>query len=418
MSKFLDLFRRGAETKEPSRPENSDTNSFLLPLYGSERLEFGKSSSGMVVTERTALSVSAVYSCVSLISGAIAGLPLPIYRATTDGRTRTDHSTWALLNRAPSPLCTAAVFWEFLTTSLLLHGDAFAKIVRKSPYNPTIESLEPCHSQNVEVCRIKDRLAYRVHDPLTASVSVLDQDDMLHVPGVGFNGLRGLTPLAYALRNAAGIALAAGEHTARFFGNGARPDFILKTPKTLTEAQGEKIRETWQAMHEGPSNAYKPAILQGELDIKELTMKSEDAELIATRNLQAEDIARIFGVPPHMIGLTEKATSYGTGVEQMSIGFVKYTLMRHLTKFEQEVNRKILRDGSVFAEFTTAGLERGDIKSRYDAHRAAIGRAGEPGFMTVNEVRRVENLPPLDGGDVLNKGEKTQPDSNAPSSPL
>ncbi|WP_301100335.1 phage portal protein [Propionivibrio sp.] len=387
-------------------------NQMLTSAPSSEFFFAANNAAGVEVTERSAMSISAVYSCVSLIAGAIGGLPLPIYRSTAGGRERIErHPLAALLNRAPSPLCTAAVFWEFLTSSLLLHGDAFARITRTSAFDPAVASLVPWHPSNVEVRRIDGRLKYRLTDPEIGGKSVIiDQDDMLHVPGIGFNGLRGMTPLSYALRSAAGIALAATEHTARFFGNGARPDFVLTTESnTLTEEQGAKIREAWNDMHGGPHRAYRPALLSGGLKIQPLTLNSVDAQLLATRNLQAEDVARIFGVPPHMIGLTDKTTSYGSGVEQMSIGFVKYTLMRHLTKFEQEINRKALRDTEVFAEFTTAGLERGDLKSRYDAHRTAIGRAGEPGFLTVNEVRRLENLPPVEGGDVINKG-----DTNAP----
>lgn len=204
------------------------------------------------------------------------------------------------------------------------------------------------------------------------------------------------------------------DHTARFFSNGARPDFVLKSSGVIKPDQTEQIRDAWEQMHGGSSRAHRPAILAGGLDVQELTMKAEDAQLIATRQFQVEDIARLFGVPPFMIGYTEKTTSWGSGVEQMSIGFIKYTLTRHLSKFEQEINRKGLRDPALFAEFNTAGLERGDIKTRYDAHRIALGRAGEPGFMTVNEIRRLENLPPLDGEDTLNKGDNHAPSTDVP----
>ncbi len=371
--------------------------------------------SGYVVNERTAMCVSAVYACVGLISGAVSCMPLPIFRQTTTGREATDHDLWWLLNREPSPACTAATFWEYLTTSLLLQGDAFARIVRQSSMSPKIIGFEPWHPSNVEVRRENGRMKYLFNDPLSDQRFVLDQDDVLHIPGLGFNGLRGRTPLQHALRNSAGIALAADDHTSHFFANGARPDFVLTAPDAaeMTMEQKEEIRELWSQIHGGASNSHKPALLTGGLNLKELTMKAEDAQLIATRQFQIEDIARIFGVPPFMIGMTEKTTSFGSGVENMSIGFVKYTIMRHLRKFEQEINRKALRDKDIFAEFTTAGIERGDLKSRYEAHRMSIGRAGEPGFMTVNEVRKLENLPPIDGGDILNKGDNNAPNAQA-----
>jgi HK97 family phage portal protein len=138
-------------------------------------------------------------------------------------------------------------------------------------------------------------------------------------------------------------------------------------------------------------------------------MSAEDSQLLATRQFQVEDIARIFGVPSHMIG-SSSATAWGTGIEQMSIGFVKYTLGRHLTKIEQELNRKIWPvQSKYFVEFSTSGLERGDYKTRNEGYRVGLGRAGEPGWMTVNEIRKIENMPPVDGGDELNTGMQNAP---------
>ncbi len=158
----------------------------------------------------------------------------------------------------------------------------------------------------------------------------------------------------------------------------------------------------------GTANRMKPAVLTGGLDIAELAMSNEDASLIATRQFQVEDICRIYGVPPFMVGHTDKTTSWGAGVENMGRGFLKFTLQRHLVKIEQELNRKLwpVRD-TYFCEFNVTGLERGDTKTRNDSYRVALGRAGEPGWMTINEVRRSENLPPIDGGDTLNMGAQT-----------
>ena len=160
------------------------------------------------------------------------------------------------------------------------------------------------------------------------------------------------------------------------------------------------------ARYAGVANAHIPAILTGGGDVKTLSLNPGDAQLIETRGFQAADIARFYGVPPHMIGLTDKATSWGSGIEQQSIGFIKYTLQRHLVKIEQEINRKCFRTARNFAEFNTAGLERGDYKARNEGYRIAVGRAGEPGWMTINEIRKLENLPPIDGGDTLNPGGK------------
>lgn len=353
------------------------------------------------INEARAMSVSAVSACVGLISGAIASLPLPVYRRTEKGpEPAHGHELWKLLNARPGiGGWTAATFWEYMTSSLLLQGDAFARIWRADFRAPGIIGLEPCHPTYVEVMRVEGRLKYRLSS-VSGKTEVVDQDDMIHVPGLGFNGLRGQTPLSHALRNAVGTALSADDYSARFFKNNARPDFAIMVDHPLTSEQIEQTRAVWEQSQGGAQNAHRPMVLQGGAKISPLSLNAQDTQLLDTRRFAVEDIARIFGVPPHMIGQTDKASSWGTGVEQMGLGFVKYTLARHLQKFEQEINAKCLRD-PYFVEFTTAGLERGDIQTRYAAHRLALGRAGEPAWMTVNEVRRLENMPAVPGGDTF-----------------
>lgn len=359
------------------------------------------SNAGPSVTERSAMGIGAVYACVGLIGGAIASLPLPIYKRTESGRQRVDHDIWWLLNEQPCACMSAAVMWEYLIWSLLLHGDAFAVIKRASRLSPIIAEIEPVHPQSVTVQEVNERLVYTIID--SDQTLVLDQDDVLHIPGLGFDGARGLSPLRYAARQTFGLALAAEEYSARFFSNGARPDYVITTETKMDADQQKLFRESWMARYSGTKNAHIPAILSGgNADVKALNLSPEEAQLMATRNFQATDIARIFGVPPHMIGITDKSTSWGSGIEQQSIGFVKYTLQRHLVKIEQEINRKVFRRSlQLFAEFNTAGLERGDTKARNESYRIAAGRAGEPGWMTINEIRKLENLPPIDGGDVI-----------------
>lgn len=410
--KLLDrLLKRGAAAAEPQSPAMPQAST--LPLSsgyaGSELYEWlvgGLSAAGVAVTERTVMQVSAVYACVNLIGGAIGSMPLPIYKRTVDGRERVMHDVWWLLNEQPWPTMSAAVFWETLTASLLLQGDAFSRIHRASEYSPKIIGFEPLHPSRVEPRREGNRLLYIIRSEDGTKAVTVDQDDMLHIPGPGFDGLRGQSQIKHALRPAAGIALAADEYSSRFFSNGARPDFAIEFPGNLTPDQQDMIRRTWAERHSGVGKSHLPALLAGGAKIHEITLNAEDAQLISTRRFQVEDVARIFGVPPFMIGHTETTTSWGSGVEQMGIGFVKYTLQRHLTKIEQEVNRKTFRTSTYFCEFNTAGLERGDYKSRSEGYRVALGRAGEPGWMTINEVRRIENLPPIDGGDTINTGSK------------
>jgi HK97 family phage portal protein len=217
---------------------------------------------------------------------------------------------------------------------------------------------------------------------------------MLHIPGPGFDGLRGKSQIQFVLKTAAGIALAADQYSASFFKNGAKPDFAIEMEGKPTTEQIEEMRRVWHEKYGGIGKNHLPAVLFGGAKVHELTINAEDAQLIATRQFQVEDICRIFGVPPHMVGHVNKTTSWGSGIEHQGIGFVKFTMARHLTKIEQEVNRKTWPNGDMFCEFNTSGLERGDYKTRNEGYRIALGRAGEPAWMRVSEVRKLENLPP------------------------
>jgi len=364
----------------------------------------GMSTAGVYLNERTAMTISAVFACIQLIAGAVASLPLPVFRiAANSDRERVDHANSWFVNQQASPVYSSSAFWSYIILSKCLHGDGFARIHRVTPYTDDVTMLEPLHPLCVQVClnpNNKSRRLYIVTNSLTGITETIDQDDILHFSGLGFNGLRSLSPLRYSLKFAGGIDLAADNFSADFFGEGNKPEFQNKTQDAkLTEDQKNIIQSAWSDLIAG--NRRKPGVLGKGMDITELTISAEDAQLIATRQFQVEDIARAFGVPPFMIGHTTNTTSWGSGVEQMGIGFVKYTLSRHLVGIEQECNHKLF-ERPYFCEFMTAGLERGDTIGRFNAYRVALGRAGEPGFMTVNEVRKAENLPPVTDGDLLN----------------
>ena len=378
----------------------------------------GLQTAGVMVTEQTALQISAVYACVALIGGSIASMPINIYQRIDNVTKLATHDLWWLLNEQPYPEYSAATFWEAMLGSLLLHGDAFALINRPNFLSDKIDSFEWLHPRRVTVKRVDGQLMYVVQNDLYSdnkdkNAKAYLSQDIIHIPGPGFNGLRGMSQIKYVLRNSAGIALAADQYSAGFFQNGARPDFAIVHPGNPTPEQVQTLRETWMERHQGVSKAGLPAVLAGGMSVQELTMNAEDSQLIMTRQFQIEEIARIFGCPPHMIGHTDGNTSWGTGVEQMSMGFVKYTLSRFMTKIEQEINRKVwpIRD-RYFIKFDTSGLERGDTATRTNGYRAALGRAGEQAYMTVNEVRTQENLPPIDGGNKLNN--EVNPNAPAP----
>ena len=366
------------------------------------------------VNEQTARTITAVHACVELIGGSIASLPMHFYRRTAEGREKYTPDIWFLFNERPAYNWSAASMWKYVSDARLFHGDAFVRIHRKSRYSPDIDNLEPIHPKLVDVVKYQGRLIYlvRPEDGVGPAIEV-NQDDMLHFPGAGFNGLRSMSALRYGLLKAGGIALAADEQAEQFMADGVRADFAIEVPGVMQPEQQEILRKTFLDRHAGTGAKRAPIVMAGGLKLHQLTMNMEDAQLLSTRAFQIEEICRIFGVPPFMIGHTEKTTSWGTGIEQMSIGFVKYTLSPHLTAIEQEVNHKLFKTVRNFCEFVTAGLERGDIKTRYEAHRIALGRAGEPGWMNANEIRAIENLPPIDGGDNLNTGALNAPAQQA-----
>jgi HK97 family phage portal protein len=371
-------------------------------------------------TEQAALAVSAVYACVQLIAGAIASLPMHVYRRDENGDLERDMNAplWWILNEEFAARWPAASGWSFGVGSKLLHGDAFIEIVR-SP-NGNIRGLVPLLPSRVEPIVSPDglRLIYRVQpDPTITSpdfdssrTRIIDQDDMLHVPGFGFNGLRSLSPLKNALRVSGRLASNAQAFSSRFLQNAARPEIALMTKENLADDQVTRLQE-FIANHTGPQNAGRPMLLEGGLDIKVLSMPMEEMQLLETRRFQVEEIARIYGVPPFMIGHTDKTTSWGSGVEAMGVGFVRFTLRDHLNAFENEINRKFFRTSRQVAKFDTSELERADLKTLLESYRIALGRAGEQPIMTVREVRKRLDLARKPDGELV------APATAAPTSP-
>lgn len=404
-SPILTAWRAGREA-ERARAAAVPRNDATMSM--SEFAEFVSGAavgSSTRVTERTAMNIATVYACVNLIGGAISSMPLNFYRNKDGRREKYTPDEWWMLNEQMCPAWGAATGWEFGVQSLLLRGDGFMRIQRASRLSSKIVGFEPLHPRTVEVRAVdfgtEERRAYDI-DPQPARNGrgqriTLDQDDVLHFPGPGFDGLRGMSQISSVLRNTGAIALSSDEYTAAFFRNSARPDFALQTEANLKSGQIQEIKDQIAEAHQGVTRAWRPMILHGGLKIEPITMTAEDAQLVAIRGQAVEEICRAMGVPPFMVGHTEKTTSWGSGVEQMSIGFIKYTLQRHLVKIEQEINRKLFFTSRNFCEFLTAGLERGDLKTRMDAYRVALGRAGEQPWMSYEEVRELENLPPREG---------------------
>lgn len=393
---------------------NSAVSSSMTAIEFSDWLRGVNSAAGVSVNDTSVMSISAVYACVALIGGTVASLPLQIYERKNASRIRVDHDYWWLFNERPNADYSAATLWESAVANLLLNGDGTLILRRPSYRSSVVSAVEWVNRRGVSIAKTSAGLQYRATH-LSGSQEYVDQADMLHIPGPGFNGLHGMSQVRYVLRHSAGIALAADQYSAAFFENGARPDYALVHPGNPNPQQRQDILDAWMERHSGLNNAHKPAILAGGADVKELTMNAEDAQLIGTRQHQVEEIARAFGVPPHMIGHTQASTSWGSGIEQMSLGFLKYTMLRHLEKIQQEVNAKLWPSRSkYFAEFNPAALEKADYKTRMEGYRIGLGRAGEPAFIRVNEIRNFENLPPDDELDSLAAQYLKTGASNAP----
>lgn len=408
------------QERHGGREQNVQAQSFSLSdvTRGSEFYDWltgGLSSAGMSVNENTVRQLAVVNACIGLIGGAIASMPLHTFESDgEDERTRVRDDISYMLNESPMPNWIGSAFWEYIMQSKLLHGDAICRIHRASRLSPTVAGIEPINPNNIVDIR-KDGwlLLYTYIDDNNRHITV-DQGDVLHFPSIGFDGKRSPSALRYGLRNAAGTALAADEYSARFFANGARPDYFLTTDATIKPESAEQMREQLREKYGGAAKSHLPGILHGGLKIEQITMPHEDAQLLSTRGFQIEELARAFNVPPFLIGHNEKTTSFGQGIEQMGRYFVQYTLLRHLNPIRQEITRKLYgRKSNKYVEHNTAALERGDLKTRFEAYRIAIGRAGEPGFMTQNQARKLENWPAMEGGDLLNTGVNNNADATA-----
>ena len=365
------------------------------------------------VTETTAQSIAAVYSCVNLIAGAISAMPLNVHRLKADGDTIQLHNDdlWWMFNEEFLPRWAAPSGWEFIVQNLLFHGNGYA-VIRRHPVTAMPIGLEPVHAMRVSVIPTPDRmrLVYTVgHDlrvPSSApGYEIVDQDDMIHIAGFGFDGWYGLSPLKYHLQMAGAVALATQEHAARFFTNGARPDFAITSDQAISLEKAQEIQASVAARYSGYQNSHKPMVLGNGGKVQAITLSADDAQLLATRRFQVEEICRIYGVPPFMVGHMEKTTSWGSGIETMGQGFVRFTLRQHLEKICREINRKFFIKKSKFVQFDTFALEQADMATLFNSFATALGMGGGDPFMTTDEVRRLLKLQRTPGGGTLKQGQ-------------
>ena len=391
MGIFSGLFR------SRDKPQNRTTGSAYSFF-------FGNSSAGKRVNERSAMQMTAVYSCVRILAEAVAGLPLHLYRYKEDGgkEKAIDHPLYLLLHDEPNPEMSSFVFRETLMTHLLLWGNAYAQIIRNG--KGEVIALYPLMPDRMTVDRDRDGKLYYEYTVSTddtptvkGTVVRLNPSDVLHIPGLGFDGLVGYSPIAMA-KNAIGMAIACEEYGAKFFANGAAPGGVLEHPGTIKDPG--RVRESWQSTFGGSGNSNKIAVLEEGMKYTPIGISPEQAQFLETRKFQINEIARIFRVPPHMVGDLEKSSF--SNIEQQSLEFVKYTLEPWLVRWEQSIQRTLFSPEEkkrYFAKFNVEGLLRGDYASRMSGYATAR----QNGWMSANDIRELENMdriPAEEGGDL------------------
>ena len=387
------LFKRKARDKPQDRTAGSSYSFFM-----------GGSSAGKSVTERSAMQMTAVYSCVRILAEAVAGLPLHFYKYNEDGSKSKaiDMGLYHLLHDEPNPEMSSFVFRETLMTHLLLWGNAYAQIIRNG--KGEIIALYPLMPNKMSVDRDENGVLYYTYQKSAeegkakeVGTVTLSSRDVLHIPGLGFDGLVGYSPIAMA-KNAIGLAIATEEYGAKFFANGAAPSGVLEHPGTIKDPA--RLRENWNSTFGGSANSGKVAVLEEGMKYTPISIAPEQAQFLETRKFQINEIARIFRVPPHMVGDLEKSSF--SNIEQQSLEFVKYTLDPWIIRWEQSLNRSLLNPDekkTYFFKFNVEGLLRGDYQSRMQGYATAR----QNGWMSANDIRELENLdkiPAEEGGDL------------------
>ena len=398
------------------RPENVTYSDAVMESFG-----VTSSASGMSVNPTSAQRVSAVAACRQKIAGSISTLRLDVLQIEGDTEVKLPRdSLWYLLNEQPYEQFTATSHWDNKVSEQLLRGDGFTWIRRRM--NGSVAELMPLPWSAVQPWRMPDgSIRYYIILPDFGITPWLDPADILHFPGHGFDGVRSMSVIAYGAKNAIGNALAMDDYSGKFFANGAHPSIILKTDKAMNQVQQNDLRTAFAAKYSGLDNAHKlPLVLTEGLDASTISLSADDAQLLEARKFQVVDIARAFGVPPHMIGETTGSSAVGAGYEQQARDFVMHTLRLHLKRLEQELNRKLFpRDTGKFVRFDLGDLIEGDSKAQAEYSRAALGGPGTGmGWLTVNEIRKQKGYAPIDGGDRIFDPRDVQKPTEKPAEPV
>lgn len=385
------------KNKQPGRVKSALLNWLGVPISlttGTFWEEwFGTSSSGKVVTADKAIQLSAVWACVRLLSESISTLPLKIYIRQPDGsrKAATDHPAYSILCRKPNSEMTPSRFMLMVVASICLRGNAF---IEKKFIANRLVSLVPLLPQNMVVKRLTSgALEYKYTE--NGNERVIPVKNIMHIRGFGLDGVCGMMPMKTG-RDVIGSAMAVEESAAKIFEQGLQSSGFLTAEQALNDEQRERLRE-YMAKFTGSKNAGKIMVLEGGLKYQGVTMNPEDAQMLESRSFSIEEICRWFRVPPFMVGHTTKQSSWASSLEGMNLQFLTHTLRLLLVNIEQEIGRCLLdSDDEVFAEFSVEGLLRADSVGRAAYYTSAL----QNGWMSRNDVRRLENMPPIEGGDI------------------
>ncbi len=366
---------------------------------------FGGTTAGKQINEHTAMQMTAVYSCVRILAETVACLPLHVYKYNSSGGKEKyiKHPLYKLLHDEPNPEMTSFSFRETLMSHLLLWGNAYAQIIRNA--RGEVIALYPLMPNKMTVDRDKNGRLFYLYQRSTEDVPTIGKDsqvyldptNVLHIPGLGFDGLVGYSPIAMA-KNAVGLSMATEEYGAKFFANGAAPGGVLEHPGTIKDPQ--KVKDSWNSAYQGSANSHRVAVLEEGMKYQPIGISPEQAQFLETRKFQINEIARIFRVPPHMLADLEKSSF--SNIEQQSLEFVKYTLDPWVIRWEQTMCRSLLMESEkpeVFIKFNVDGLLRGDYASRMSGYATAR----QNGWMSTNDIRELENLDRISaelGGDL------------------
>lgn len=358
-----------------------------------------------IVTDERSLQIATVFACVRLISTVAAGLPLDVFQTKDNNRSKVgiDNPLARLLRYSPNQYMTAVEFREAMTMQLCYYGNAYALIERNSVGD--VISLMPLMSVNMDVRMEGKRIVYRYRRD--TEFADFKHSEIFHLKGFGFNGLVGLSPIAFAAKTAS-VAVAMEDQQRDFYANGAKsPQILMTGDKILDKEQRKQLGENFKEIAGGPVNK-RLWILEAGFTTQSIGVSPQDAETMAARKFQVSELARFFGVPPHLVGDVEKTTSWGSGIEQQNLGFLQYTLSPFLNRWEYAIERWLIKPadlGRLHAEHNLDGLLRGDSTAR----AAYMGTMADKGLRTVNELRRLDNEPPLPGGDVATRQSQNVP---------